>query len=68
MKVTRTRSIVKAITFRILGTASTILVFYFFTARVDLAIGAGFVDTIIKLVIYYFHERIWDKSNFGRLI
>ncbi len=67
MKVTRTRSLAKTITFRVLATFTTILVVYFFTGRLDISLGAGIVDGLIKMIIYYFHERIWDKFSFGRL-
>lgn len=67
MRVTRTRSLIKTITFRVLATITTIIVVYFFTGRLDISLGAGIVDSIIKMIIYYFHERIWDKLSFGRL-
>ena len=67
MKVTKSRSFIKAITFRILATITTVLIVYFFTGRLDISLWAGFIDAIFKLIIYYFHERIWDNVEFGRV-
>ena len=67
MKVTKSRSLVKALTFRIFATLTTVLVFYFFSGKIAIALGAGVVDMIIKILIYYIHERIWDKVDYGRI-
>ncbi len=60
------RSILKAITWRVLATLVTILVVYFVTKKVALALGVGFVDAAIKMFVYYAHERVWDRTRFGR--
>ncbi len=60
------RSIVKTMTWRIVATFVTILIVYLFTREVVLALGIGFVDTTIKIVAYYSHERLWDRTDFGR--
>jgi len=31
-----------------------------------LSAGVGSLELIIKLVVYYLHERIWNMSDFGR--
>jgi uncharacterized membrane protein len=33
---------------------------------VTLSIGIGFVDAAIKVFVYYSHERMWDRMEFGR--
>ncbi len=60
------RSILKALTWRVLATMVTILVVYFLTKKVTLALGAGFIDAAIKMFAYYVHERVWDRTRFGR--
>jgi uncharacterized membrane protein len=60
------RSILKALTWRVLATMVTILVVYFLTKKVALSLGAGFIDATIKVFIYYAHERVWDRTRFGR--
>lgn len=44
----------------------TALVAFLFTKSVVLSAGVGLSDTIIKLFIYYLHERAWNRVAFGR--
>ena len=60
------RSIVKAISWRIIATLVTFLVAYLFTKEAVLAMGIGFGDAIIKIGAYYSHERLWNRISFGR--
>ncbi len=60
------RSIIKAVTWRIIATSVTTLVVYLFTREVVLSMGVGFVDAAIKIFAYYSHERLWNRINFGR--
>ena len=62
----RYRSILKGISWRIIATVSTILVSWFITKRVDLALSIGVIEFVAKLALYYFHERIWLKINIGK--
>ena len=60
------RSIVKAVSYRILGSATTALIFYVLTGRGSLSLGAGALDMVLKIGVYFVHERIWNHINFGR--
>ena len=60
------RSIAKAITWRIGGTLVTFVVAFLFTKRLELAVQIGLLDTLLKIGIFYGHERLWDRINFGR--
>ena len=42
------------------------MIFYLFTGNLRLSLGAGALDTVVKLGIYFLHERIWQHINFGR--
>ena len=64
---TRTRAVVKAITWRITATLDTMVIVFFFTQDFSKALGIGFIEVITKGVIYYIHERAWNKSRFGRI-
>ena len=64
---TRSRSIVKALTWRMGGLVVTIAVVWMVTGRVKLAASIGLADTLVKLLAYYFHERFWLKIRFGRV-
>lgn len=61
MKVSYKRQIAKAITFRILGTIDTILVSWFITGSFEVGAILGGIEIFTKIVLYFFHERIWDK-------
>ena len=61
------RSIVKAITWRVGGTVMTCFVAWTFTGNLDLAAKIGLLDTLIKIGLFYIHERVWNRLNFGRL-
>lgn len=63
---TKKRSLVKAITWRVGGSISTLLLAFVFTGSVSIAAGVCIVDIVLKLVLYYFHERAWDNISWGR--
>jgi uncharacterized membrane protein len=71
MQESRTRSILKAITWRILATGTTFLLAYFVFRGADCedalqksTIVAG-LEAVIKIFIYYFHERAWQMAPKG---
>ena len=57
------RSIAKTITFRIISSVVTMLLVYAFTSNWTMAGTIGILDGLLKLFIYYFHERVWDHIN-----
>ena len=65
-KETNTRSIVKGISWRVVATTTTIAIVYFFFDRLDLAIAAGMIETVLKVGLYWLHERVWFKIRWGK--
>jgi len=65
-KETNKRSIVKGISWRVVATSTTITIVYFFFDRLDLAIAAGMIETVLKVGLYWAHERAWFKVQWGR--
>jgi len=65
-KETNKRSIAKGITWRVVATTTTIAIVYFFFNRLDLAIAAGMIETVLKVGLYWIHERAWFKVKWGR--
>ncbi len=63
---THARSIAKAVSYRIVGSAVTFGVAFVITHKVDLAVGIGVVDTVMKIGAFYFHERLWNRLQFGK--
>ena len=65
-KETNKRSIVKGISWRLIATTTTIIIVYFFFGRLDLAIATGMIETVLKVGLYWAHERAWFKVKWGR--
>ena len=63
---TRTRTVVKSLTYRVTGLIITTTVVWFATGKVALAASVGLIDTGLKLAAYYAHERCWLRIHFGR--
>ncbi len=63
---TRNRSIAKALSWRLFASLTTVLIVFIFTGKLMLSIGVGGVELVVKLTLYYFHERIWSHINFGK--
>lgn len=61
------RSVVKTISWRTLGTLDTIIISYFITGNLVMAASIGSIEVITKMILYYFHERVWNKLSFGRV-
>jgi len=57
------RHILKAITWRVLGTLDTILLSWFITGNALTGLKIGFSEVLTKMILYYFHERIWFRIN-----
>jgi adenylylsulfate kinase len=60
------RSIAKAVSYRLLGSATTGLIVYVFTGKGSLSVGASALDMVLKIGVYFIHERIWDRISYGR--
>ena len=65
-KETNKRSIVKGISWRLVATTTTVIIVYLFFGRLDLAIMAGLIETILKVALYWGHERVWHKLRWGK--
>jgi len=65
-KETNKRSVVKGISWRVVATTTTIIIVYVFFGRLDLAIAAGMIESVLKVGLYWAHERAWFKIRWGR--
>jgi uncharacterized membrane protein len=63
---THARSIAKAVSYRILGSLTTALVFLLLTGDWKLSAGAGVIDSVVKIGLYFLHERVWNHIQFGK--
>jgi adenylylsulfate kinase len=60
------RSILKGVSWRVGGTTVTILVAWLLTHNLNLSAKIGFIETILKIGVFYVHERIWIRLNIGK--
>jgi uncharacterized membrane protein len=60
------RSILKSISWRMIGTIDTILISWLITGEVTLALSIGIIELFTKMVLYFFHERLWNSVKWGK--
>lgn len=65
-KESHPRSIAKAISWRILGSLDTFVLSWIITGEASTGATIASVEVITKIVIYYFHERVWSAITWGR--
>jgi len=63
-KLSKKRSFFKTLTWRCLATTDTFVLSFFITGSVIFAGSIASVEVLTKLVLYYWHERVWD----GRMV
>ena len=50
-----------------MASIATILLVYSFTGEVKIAVTIGLLEVVVKLLLFYAHERAWNKISFGRV-
>lgn len=60
------RSVVKTISWRIVGTITTIIISWLITGTLALAFSIGFIELISKMALYFLHERTWNNIKWGK--
>jgi uncharacterized membrane protein len=63
---TNKRSIAKALTWRALASLATFIISYMLTGDIVAATGIASVQVFVNLFLYYVHERIWNKIDWGQ--
>ena len=59
------RHIAKTLTWRLIGTLDTMLLGWVISGDPLIGLKVGLAELVTKMVLYYTHERIWYKSNYG---
>ncbi|MFH0895978.1 MAG: DUF2061 domain-containing protein [Bacteroidota bacterium] len=65
--VSHIRSVVKGISYRFFGSLDTMLLSLLFTGNVVGAFAMGVSEVLTKVVLFYFHERLWASVRWGRV-
>ncbi len=66
-KESHLRSILKGLTWRVIATSTIFTITYFTTGEMDTAIQVASIEFVIKLIIYYMHERAWQAVPRGSI-
>ena len=60
------RSLLKTISWRVVGTLATVVISYVITGTLALAFSIGAIELVSKMVLYFFHERAWNNIKWGK--
>lgn len=65
------KSILKAITWRLIASTTTFFLAYMFfytdPHATEKATGVAIAESLIKIVLYFLHERAWTSIRWGRM-
>ncbi len=61
--MTRRRSLAKALSWRVLATATTFVVSLIVTGSMAFAGSISAIEVVAKVVLYYAHERVWHRPR-----
>jgi len=64
-EVSKKRHIAKTFTWRIIATLTTFFISLLMTGSIEISVAIMSIEFFVKMGLYYGHERIWYKSNFG---
>lgn len=62
----RIRSLAKTISWRVTATVTTMIIVFVMTGEWLIALEIGSIEVVAKLLLGYFHERIWNQLSIGR--
>lgn len=65
LEISKKRHILKTITWRLIATTTTILLAWIISDDYTIGLKVGFLEFFAKMLLYYFHERVWYKFKFG---
>ncbi|MGY5351633.1 DUF2061 domain-containing protein [Wenyingzhuangia sp. IMCC45533] len=60
------RSVVKAVSWRVVGTVDTLIVSWFVVQDAKTASAIASIDFVTKMILYFFHERAWNAIKWGK--
>ena len=67
IKESHTRSILKGLTWRVVATSTIIIIVYLKTGSIKGALEIGAIEFFVKFLLYYLHERAWQKAPRGTI-
>lgn len=65
VRYSRIRHLVKTVTWRIIGSFDTIILGWLISGNPMSGMKIGGIEFLSKMILYYLHERIWYKTDYG---
>jgi uncharacterized membrane protein len=62
----RMRSLVKAVSWRVVGSLDTTILTLIVTGSLKYAVSIATAEAATKIALYYVHERVWRRVSWGR--
>ncbi len=59
------RHLIKTVTWRLIGTIDTMALAWLISGDPLVGLKVGGIEIVTKMALYYVHERVWYKLNFG---
>ena len=64
VKNSRKRHILKSLSWRIIGSVDTFVISWLITENIEYGVSISLIEVFTKILLYYFHERIWFKTRY----
>jgi uncharacterized membrane protein len=62
----KSRSLTKTIVYRITNIVADLVIVYALTRRVDVTVGVTIFTNMASTILYYLHERVWNRISWGK--
>ena len=66
MSDTTQRSLVKTVSWRLTGSSATFLIAFLISGNASIAGTIAVIQLTANTILYYIHERIWNKIGWGQ--
>jgi uncharacterized membrane protein len=66
MNVNKKRSLLKSLTWRFVALITTFMSIYLVSGELTVAWFGTLLTNAVNFVLYYVHERVWNKTSWGR--
>ena len=67
MAISEIRSVLKSLTFRVIVVIADLIVIYLITHRIDTTVSVTIFTNLASTTLYFFHERVWNRIQWGRV-
>lgn len=62
------RSLVKTVSWRLTGTGATFIISWIISNNFAIAGTIAIIQLVSNTILYYCHERIWNRIKWGRSV